>query len=158
MSDHSVSLDFLGEARNNGVWTQLGAYHHDELGQRFYAGFLLSEINQSASQYYWLGLGGQIAYLDADGPDGTALPVGGMLSFPLIPGIKMKLQISGYYAPSVLAFNGLDKYYDAQARLVFDLMSNASLYVGYRRIHAGFEFIRDRDLDDGTYAGAILRF
>jgi len=158
LNDDSVSADFLIPSFRQDIWTQAGLYHHEIYGQRYQMGFLLSEPQWSFTQNYWIGVGGQAVYLDADGPDGAAIAVGGLLSLGLSQELRLKAQLSGFYAPKVIAFSGLDRYYDAQARLVMELLSNVSVYLGHRRIHAGFEFIRDRELDDATYVGAILRF
>lgn len=158
LNHDSVSADVLAPAERGELWAQLGAYHHEELGQRYQAGFLLSEPFWAMNQNYWVGIGGQGVYLEAEGPDGVALAVGGMISVALMPNLGLKAQLSGFYAPKVIAFSGLDEYYDVQGRLVLELLSNASVYLGHRKIHAGFEFIRDRELDDATYVGAILKF
>lgn len=161
LNQDSVSADLLMNTHRADIWAQAGAYHHEELGQRYQAGFLLSEAYWNANQNYWIGIGGQGVFLEAEGskgPDGAAIAVGGMVSIALLPGMGLKAQLSGFYSPAVIAFSGLDEYYDVQGRLVLDLLTTASVYIGYRKIHAGFEFIRDRELDDATYVGAILNF
>jgi hypothetical protein len=158
LNHDSVSADILAQTYREDLWGQLGAYHHEEQGQRLQAGFLLSEPYWALSNNYWIGIGGQAVYLEAEEADGVAMAVGGMVSVALLPGLGLKAQISGFYAPAVIAFSGLDEYYDLQGRLILELLTNASVYVGHRKIHAGYEFIRNRTLDDATYVGAILRF
>lgn len=158
LNHDSVSADVLAATHRGDLWAQAGVYHHEELGQRYQAGFLLSEAYWAMNQNYWIGIGGQGVYLDAEGPDGAAIAVGGMVSVALMPNLGLKAQLSGFYSPAVISFSGLDEYYDVQGRLVLELLSNASVYLGHRKIHAGFEFIRDRELDDATYVGAILKF
>lgn len=158
LNHDSVSADILTTTYRADIWAQAGAYHHEEFGQRYQAGFLMSEAYWAMNQNYWIGIGGQGVFLEAEGPDGAAIAVGGMVSVGLLPSLGLKAQFSGFYAPAVIAFSGLDEYYDVQGRIVLELLTNASVYIGHRKIHAGFEFIKDRELDDATYVGAIIQF
>lgn len=158
LNDDAISGDYLGGFYRPGFWIHSGFYHHQDKGENYHAGLLLTEPHSNRDSRLWMGVGGQGVYFDADGPDGSALAIGGMASALLLPGLPLKGEFEGFYAPSVLAFNNIDHYYRFSARLVFDLMSQVSVYGGYRKIHLGFDKIQERDLDDTIHVGAIMQF
>ncbi|HEY5717222.1 MAG TPA: YfaZ family outer membrane protein [Motiliproteus sp.] len=88
--------------------------------------------------------------------NGHAFALGGDFSMPVAP--QASAAVSLYYAPSVLAASGLDRYFHFDARGIYALMPNADVYVGYRSVNFKFDNNRDQKLDQSLYLGASLKF
>ncbi len=106
------------------------------------------------------GLGGRIygASLDMPNLELLALALGGQ--FRWFPGNgPVGIGAYGYYAPDIVT--GIDgkTFWEAGARVEFEVVKNtASLYAGYRRIRAEFKDNLDADLDKSGHLGLRISF
>lgn len=64
------------------------------------------------------------------------------------------------YAPDIVTFNDADKLVLAMARLGYEILPNADVYLGYRNIQAGIKDQPDSDatIDEGWHIGVNLTF
>lgn len=86
------------------------------------------------------GVGARAVLFDASGGvDGAAITLGGMVSgrVPQLNRIGGRLWI--YYAPDVSAFGDLENYFETGASLDYQLIRQAYVVAGYRRLRAGFD-------------------
>lgn len=103
------------------------------LGGKFY---LMSAANEDV---YGLGLGGQARVVLGNGP----IAIGGSL----------------FYAPDVLTGGDGEDFWEATARLEFEVApDSASLYVGYRKVRAELENGANVTVDSGGHVGLELKF
>ena len=104
-----------------------------------------------------VSLGGKYIDLSSNRrEDGHAFALGGDYRRGLAPQVSMGF--SAYYAPSVLSSSGIDRYYRIDAKLMYQVMPTADVYVGYRDIKFKFENMADQTIEQGLYVGADLRF
>jgi len=104
------------------------------------------------------GLGLRAVYVDGENEDGGAIALGGKVTARL-PGLeRLSLNLYGYGAPSVISFGDIDKYYELGFDVGYEVIKNASIYVGYREIRADIDPRGKIKADDGFHAGLRLNF
>ena len=144
-----------------------GFFYHQDDGQTLNLGILLSDPVENERDYRpWAKVGLKAVAFESDerngDSSGSAIAPGGMLTF-FVPNVQnLYVDFIGYFAPEVLAFGDSDRYWEVSARLTYQLMSTADVYVGYQHIEFSREERRRRDneitLDDSLHVGAVLRF
>jgi hypothetical protein len=105
-----------------------------------------------------LGAGARGYYAESDNHDVGAGGLGGLIRF-VTPGLE-QLSFSGsvYYCPKV--FTGLDgeRMTDAEAKVAFEIVPRATVFVSYTEIRAKIEDRGTRNLDDTFRVGLALTF
>lgn len=104
------------------------------------------------------GLGIRAAYIDGESNDGSAIALGGQVDVR-IPGYdRVALGAYGYFAPEVTTFGDTDKYYDVGLSLGYEVIKDASVYVGWRKVVADLDGGGEIEADDGLNIGLRLDF
>jgi hypothetical protein len=105
-------------------------------------------------------IGAKAFWLNADGPDGQGIAVGGALSYELLPRVTVEANI--HYAPSVTSYKDIDGYQEWGGRLTLQVLPSANLFAGFRDINvdvdAGHGHSKEIDVIRGGYAGITLYF
>ena len=150
----------------------------DALGKtEFHAGFLYANKNNSMADFglvvkdelggnapgYSVGVGlkGLVAKVTGDNPtDSTvsALAVGGLLRYspPTMPRAGIVGQV--YFSPNIVTFGDADRFVEAGARIEYEVIPQAVVYVGYRRIGFGLKTQSYAVLDEGFNLGVRMSF
>ncbi|MFT6915507.1 MAG: hypothetical protein ACJAWL_001816 [Motiliproteus sp.] len=134
---------------------------------QFTANYLYVEDQGKALDLGWLtvnntggnriAIGGKILKLWSEQRDnGHLLALGGDIRMPITPGLSAA--IAGYAAPAVLSSSGIKRYYSIDAKLLYQLMPTADLYLGYRDVAFKFDNQPDQTLDQSFYLGAEVTF
>lgn len=110
------------------------------------------------------GVGLRGIYIGRDHDSGGSLAIGGQaeLRFPSFD--RLGFSIYGYGAPEVTSFGENEGYYEIGTGLDYQILKDASVYVGYRQIKAKIED-DDNDgnrnnvtADDAAHIGVRLNF
>lgn len=105
------------------------------------------------------GLGLRGVYVGRDHDSGGAIAVGGQAE-ARYPGFdRIGLSVYGYYAPDVLGLGDVEQYYEIGVALDYQVLKDASVYIGYRNVNIELEPL-DGDItaDNGLHAGLRLNF
>ena len=151
LSDHTAEVIYGSEFNNRSVAEASWLYHEDD-GHLLGLGFYGKGQNGAISGK----LGGKLFYVDVDGPDGHGLAVGGTLAFHATRQIRLVADL--HYSPSVTSFGEVEHLEQASARVVFELMDNASLFIGYRNVDVDIKRIGDVELARGGFGGLSISF
>lgn len=96
-------------------------------------------------------LGGKVFWLEGEkNNDARGIAIGGAVDAYLAP--KVFLVLSAHYAPDILTGGDFDNFIDYGLRLSYQVLDNASVFIGYRYIEAEkdkFEY----EAFDGGFAG-----
>ena len=105
-------------------------------------------------------IGAKAFWLNADGPDGQGIALGGALSYELFP--RVTVEANAHYAPSVTSYKDIDSYQEWGLRLTLQVLPAANLFVGFRDINvdveAGDDHSKEIDIMRGGYGGFTLYF
>lgn len=159
INNDAVSLDFTSQLRKSELNVGGGALHHTDNGDMFYASlFVADSVNKESG--ILAGLGGRYYFIDADliDQDGTALGLGGFLTWdlPNVPNVSLRGDL--YYAPDILTFGEFESFYDFSARIQYRIIERAWIHAGYRRAEAGPEEGRDQNIEEGGFVGIMIWF
>lgn len=148
----------------NGNLIGSGSYlHHEDNGDLFSAGLSVAGKSKASRGQQTTGLGfkavGFTTDEDRGDVDGAALALGGFIRHNLSDANLISLRGDLYYAPSVVSFGDADKYLEFSFRVEYELMENANLYAGYRKIEIDIKDVDgEADLDSSGHVGINLLF
>ena len=144
----------------DGLRLETGWLHDGDEGDLAHAGFLVTGEAAPGSQQITAGIGGRLAYLDADGShrDGYALGVGGSVRWVLPRYDRFAVYGELYWAPDILSGGDIEEYTDATVRLGYGVTRQAEVYVGARHTCADSKDRPSMCFDTGMHAGFNLRF
>jgi hypothetical protein len=86
----------------------------------------------------------------------VALGVQLRFSLPSTPRVGILGQF--YYAPSIVAFGGANRYVETGLRLEYEILPQTTAYLGYRRIEFGLKLLPTFIFDTGAQIGMKINF
>jgi hypothetical protein len=163
LSDETLRGTFeapLPTARLGGVY-EFGALigeNRDVDFQQAHVGLLVTGDAGARRATVTAGLGGRLFVLAGDGADGGGLARGGMFDARL-PSVNRIGGIAyAYGAPGASTFGDLEGWYEYAARVDYQVLQGASIYVGWRQVKVDVEGFGDFTVDTGFHAGLRLTF
>jgi hypothetical protein len=104
------------------------------------------------------GVGLRALYIGRDDEPGGAVAAGGQVE-ARYPGFdRLGLSAYGYGAPGVTSFGHVDSYYEIGVGLDYQILKDASVYGGWRNVHADFQEAGDLSADHSLHVGVRLNF
>ncbi len=121
-----------------------------------HGGVLVSGENWSKSGTFDIAMGARMVYAAPANLDMLAVAFGGRLRFSPVP----RLGIGGhfYYAPDITSFMDINEYQEYGLRLDYQVLPQAFVYLGHRRITADFGGPKDWEMDDNAHVGFKMAF
>ena len=105
-----------------------------------------------------VGLGLKAYAASADNNGSLALGLGGEMHY-LPPNLKrVGFGLFGYFAPDIVAFIDSDKFFEWGARLEYQVLPEATLYLGYRKVEMGLNTGGNLNIDSGGHLGIKYGF
>lgn len=122
-----------------------------------HAGVLLTGDAGARQANVTAGLGARLQYIGGDRDKGAALELGGKVEVR-VPGYeRIGFTAYAWYGPEPASFGDIEDVYEYAAALDYELLRDASIYIGYRKLSADVD--RPRDLEeDGVHGGIRLDF
>lgn len=163
LSGDAVRLQFATPLSANGLETDVSFMHHEEDGQpdADVAGLGLHLVDDAAQNAnpFRVGIGAKLFFLDATVADGGALGVGGFFRWT-VPGYnRFALGGSVHFAPDVVSFGDTETFLAYSIRGEYEILRQANVYLGYRRVQADFTGFPDKvTLDSGIHFGLHITF
>lgn len=160
--------------RDNSVQLQYGAsMGRDSLGSsQLHMGFLYTSDNDRFGDLGLLvkgtvgngesgmtaGVGVKGLLATVQGHNAGAIALGGQMRFS--PASDGRLGFVGqlYFSPNITTYRDAERYAEGVARVEYDLIPQATAYVGYRRISFSLLNRPDVVLDPGFHVGVRLTF
>ncbi|TDU31974.1 YfaZ precursor [Panacagrimonas perspica] len=104
------------------------------------------------------GLGARLQYVNADHENGGALALGGNLRLKLLNADRLRFNANLWYGPDPASFGDIDEFIEYGVSIGYELLRDAEIYIGYRKIEVGIDGGPDVDLEDGAHIGIRLEF
>ena len=160
LNDDAAKLSYAADVSPRNLRVDGGVLHHQDRGDVLHIGLNLTGEASAGANPVTGGLGGRIIYADADlnNRDAVYLGVGGFLRYTLPTYDRFSVYGHVYYAPDVLAFGDGDRYQEIEARLSYNVLRQADLYLGVRYSNARFDNAGSQTIDNGLHIGIQLRF
>lgn len=166
VSDESVRIALSGPlsfGQGQGRYDVGYLYSDDRLADlhAVHAGLLISGDAGARGADAYAGLGLRAVAVDTRAGSGAALTVGGEFELRMPDFNRIGLYGYGYIAPSVLSFSDVERYAEWALSVDYQVIRNASIYIGYRQVRGGFKGIdggSTNRLDSGGHVGLRLEF
>lgn len=154
LSDTTAKLDISSADGNNRRKSSVEAsfIHNDE--QRNGAGLALHVSNKQGLANLMVGIKSYYAALDEE--DGSGISIGGKVDYRMLP--KLFIRGQAYYAPDVTSFGDIQHYKEAEAKLIYMLLPEAQIFLGFRDIEIDLEELGNHELHEGGFAGISMQF
>ena len=150
----------VGQGKSEG---HAGFLYNDKDNLLVDAGVLVSNEGDSpALASIGIGIKGVAAKIEKN--DSAALALGGQIRITPADDRKFAIVARVYFAPDIVTFGDAEKYYEAIVRAEYNIMQNASAYVGYRKITFDVDLpspaqgTEELDLDEGIHVGVRIAF
>lgn len=157
LSDEAFLVRFVNQSLA-GTEVDYGLLHQED---DVYIGSLgLHVVDNAGTQEspFQVGLGGRLEFIETDPASGGVLAIGAFGRYNLSSANRFALAGSVHFAPGVTSFGDVEQYVEYAVRAEYEVLRNASLYLGYREIEADFDIADDVELDDGVHFGMRFNF
>lgn len=160
LNDDAARLTYAWDIAADNLRLDAGWLHHQDRGDVINVGLHLEGAASSGNNPVIGGLGGKVFYIDPDGTslDAVVLGVGGFLRYTLPRYNRFNLYAHAYFAPDVLAFGDGDRYQEVEARIGYNVLRDADVFIGVRYANIEFDPAGDLTMDNGLNVGIQLRF
>ncbi len=157
ISDETIHVAVATKPSKKSLNISASFLHHEDDGEVYSVGaFVQSPINNRQDLHG--ALGGRFYYLDADGPDGYGVGLGGEIGYK-IPSVKgLSIHGEAYYAPKVMMFADIERFVDVSIRIKYRILEQGSVYLGYRSQKVHVEHTSSENIDEGAHVGISLQF
>lgn len=150
----TVDYELSNNLRVDGTW-----FHHTDRGDIFGAGLHLTGEASGGPNPLKAGLGARLLRVDPDARNsGFAIPIGGFVNYTLPEYDRFVVGGSIYYAPDVLSFDDVTRYWEYNAWVGYSVLRQGLVYLGVRGIDGGFKRSRSLMMDSGMHIGLRIRF
>ncbi|MDO8329564.1 MAG: YfaZ family outer membrane protein [Fluviicoccus sp.] len=155
LNNDAVRLNY-GHNFSKNYTSDFGWVHVKDLGNTYTAGINLDQkINEDLSAT----IGGKAVFQQHDRlEDGTAMAVGGGLSFTPPSAKQVSIAASLYFAPNVLSFGKMKNYQEFELRGEYEFSEQMTGYAGYRNNQADYDVAKNVDLYNGLMIGGKFMF
>lgn len=104
------------------------------------------------------GLGGKLFAINADTFDLFALALGGQIRYapPSLPRFALRAEL--FVAPDIVTFMDVDRLVYQSVSLEYEILSQATAYIGHRRIKATIHNAPSSELEDAGHLGLRILF
>ena len=160
LSDDAVRASFATRVRNEGLQVGAGWLHQQDKGDIAHLGLHLVDAAADSGADLTAGIGARVFFVDADSidHDGSALAVGGFVRYVLPDYNRFSVGAHVYFAPDVVAFGDLSRYSELEARISYNVLRDADVYLGARAARAKFEEGGSMSFNSGIMFGIQMRF
>ncbi|MEM7612299.1 MAG: YfaZ family outer membrane protein [Pseudomonadota bacterium] len=160
LNDDAARLTYAWDISPRDLRLDAGWLHHQDRGDVINFGLHLTGEASGGSNPLEGGLGGKLFYVDPDsvGLDATAVALGGFLKYTLPDYDRINAYAHVYFAPDVLVFGDGERYQEFEARIGYNVLREADIYLGMRYSNIRFEPGGSVTMDNGLHAGIQLRF
>ena len=160
LNDDAARLSFASDITARNLRFDLGWLHHQDRGDVVNVGLHLTGEASPGANPVIGGLGGKILVIDPDAlnVDAVVLGIGGYLRYTMPQYDRINVYAHAYIAPDVLSFGDGDRFHEVEARIGYNVLREADVYIGLRNISANFDNGAELTVDTGLIAGIQLRF
>ena len=122
------------------------------------AGIQVVDEAGSGSPGLSVGLGAKAFVANTDSYDIIAAAVGGQLRYSPPSMKRFGVSASAFYSPDIICFMDARNFLYTSARLEYELLAQARVYLGYRRVTAKIKNQSDDTLDSDIHLGMQILF
>ena len=160
LNDDAARLTYAWDTSIEGLQLDAGWLHHQDRGDVANFGLHLKGDASSGASPLVGGLGGKVFFIDPDrgSADAIVLGIGGFVRYTVPQYNRFNVYAHAYFAPDVLAFGDGEQYREFEARIGYNVLRDADVFLGVRYANIEFDPAGELTMDNGLHAGIELRF
>ena len=160
LSDDAVRASFATRLGDGGLQAGAGWLHQQDKGDIVHLGLHLVDAAANSGTDLTAGIGTRLFFVDADNAqlDGSAVAIGGFVRYVFPEYNRFSVGAHLYFAPDVVAFGDLNRYNEIEARISYNVLRDADVYIGARSARARFEQGGSISFNSGLLLGIQMRF
>ncbi len=147
-----------GEYDVGGVYGDIDDFDSESFLSLHAGATLTGEAGSTDDAKFTGGLGARLQYVNADHENGGALALGGNLRVKLLQADRLRFNANLWYGPDPASIGDIDEFLEYGVAVGYEVLRDAELYVGYRKIKIGVDGGPNVDLEDGAHIGIRLQF
>ena len=141
--DNAAKILFSSDLPGNDLsWNvEMLHYEEDNADANIFAGgvFVAGRSNASTSRQT-AGLGGKAVFVDPEFfESGMGIAVGGYIRHTLRQANLISLKGELFFGPDIMSFQGLENYLELTGRVEYQLLDQASIFLGYSMVDTKLE-------------------
>lgn len=144
----------------NGIYDVGGIVGEDDNEDEFVAahgGVMLTGDAGATQANVTAGLGARLQYVGGEDDKGGALELGGRVEVR-VPGYdRLGFTAYAWYGPEAASVGDIEGVFEYAAAVDYQVLRDAAIYVGYRKLEADVDKPRDLE-EDGIHGGIRLKF
>lgn len=157
IGNETVALSLMGPINTSDLNVSISGMHHQDDRDVLTTG--LSVIEQTDVESH-IGIGANIYTFDTPDIDGMGIALGGFFrqALPQVSHLGLGGQV--FYGPSIVSMDSADDFLDATLRLEYQIIHQANIYLGYRKIKVFVDKKEESDgkIDSSWVAGMRLTY
>lgn len=160
LSDDAVRASFATRIGGDNLQLGAGWLHHQDKGDVAHLGLHLVDAAADSGADLTAGIGTRLMFVDVDNIDldGSVLSIGGFVRYVFPEYNRFSVGAHLYFAPDVVAFGDVNRYSEFEARLSYNVLRDADVYIGARSARARFEQGGSINFNSGLLFGIQMRF
>jgi hypothetical protein len=103
-----------------------------------------------------VGIKGDLAKVNSR--NASALALGGMVRYAVPAMPKVGVVGAMFYSPNIVTFGDAESTLESTARVEYEIIPQATAYLGYRKINVKLKNAGEENLDEGVLVGVKLAF
>ena len=147
-----------GEYDVGGVYGDIDDFDSENFLSLHAGATLTGEAGSTNNAKLLGGLGARLQYVNADHENGGALALGGNLRLKLLQADRLRFNANLWYGPDPASFGDIQEFLEYSVSVGYEVLRDAELYVGYRKIEVDVGSGPNVDLEDGAHIGMRLQF
>jgi len=157
LSNDSAQFRYISMAGNatgfGNTEVDMGLFYSTDDDVLGMLGLLVADEAGSASPGLVAGVGVKAFAATVDQNEVIALSIGGQLRYHPPAFSRLGIAVQGHISPDVVTFVDADKFYYVSGRVEYEVLPQALVYVGYRKIRADLTTGPEVDIDNGGHIG-----
>ena len=161
LRDSAVQLQYiapLGRDTLGSTDLHAGVLYTDHNGRYGDFGILVKGPVGDRASGVTAGVGLKGVMAEVNDFNAAALALGGQMRFSLPATARLGIVGELYFSPNIVTYRDAERFVQADARLEYELIPQASAYIGYRRITFSLANKTEAVLDTGFNAGVRISF
>lgn len=149
----SMGRDTLGKSE-----LHLGVLYANQNNFLTDFGLLVQDQVSNKVPIVTVGIGIKAVAARTNASNVSAIAIGGQLGVKPFADPRFNLVGQVYVSPNILTYGGARRYIETIARLEYEIIPQALVYIGYRSTSFDLNLKPDTKLDDGLHVGIRLTF
>ena len=161
LNDSSVQLQYgasMGKDTLGRSELHLGYLYNNDKNSFLELGFRVKDELGSNAPGVTVGFGLKGLYARSQNYNASAMAIGGLVRYAPFKNTRFGIGGQVYLSPNIVTFGDADRYIETGVKLDYEVIPQAVVYLGYRKIEFKLSSDTDATFDEGAVIGLSMSF